>query len=439
MNKLVHLAAVSTVLAIWLASALPARAHEVVPAIADMEQVGDTLEFDVRLNIESFIAGIDLTDTDDTDTTPQAADYDALRALEPAALQEQFDAFWPDMAQQITILADGTEITPELAAVQFGEVGNVETVRETHLQFTADLPEGTKNVQVGWATEFGTLVLRQQGVDAPYDGYLEAGDVSDPIALVGGNAASGWETFWDYIPVGFDHIVPKGLDHILFVLGLFFLSTRIAPLLTQVTLFTLAHTITLAAAALGYVTVPGSIVEPLIAASIAYVAIENIFMQRLSPWRPIVIFGFGLLHGLGFASVLAEFGLPQASFIPALIGFNVGVEVGQLAVIAVMFLAVWQAIRVDRGANEALQAYAVYGVLSAVTIALMVWDPAGMTALMENPSVVFLGPMLMIFVLCAASVALRDQIGAYRRIVTIPASVFIAVIGIYWVIERVFL
>lgn len=439
MNKLVHLAAVSTVLAMWLASALPARAHEVVPAIADMEQVGDTLEFDVRLNIESFIAGIDLTDTADTDATPLAADYDALRALEPAALQEQFDAFWPDMAQQITILADGTQITPDLAAVQFGEVGNVETVRETHLQFTADLPAGTEIVQVGWATEFGTLALRQQGVDAPYDGYLEAGDMSDPIALVGGNAAGSWETFWNYIPVGFDHIVPKGLDHILFVLGLFFLSTRMRPLLTQVTLFTLAHTITLAAAALGYVSLPGSIVEPLIAASIAYVAIENIFMQRLSPWRPIVIFGFGLLHGLGFASVLAEFGLPQASFVPALIGFNVGVEVGQLAVIAVMFLAVWQAVRVDRGENEAMQAYAVYGVLSAVTIALMVWDPVGLSTVLETSPVVFLGPMLMIFVLCAAAVKLRDQIEAYRRIVAIPASVFIAVIGAYWFIERVFL
>jgi hypothetical protein len=440
-SKVSFLAVVSTILAFWIASSLPARAHEVLPAIADMEQVGDVLEFDVRLNIESFIAGIDLTETADTNDAPQAADYDELRALDPEALKTRFEAFWPDMALKVLVLVDGVRIVPVLTGIQAGDVGNVETVRETHLQFETPFLEGStpEIVQVGWPKEFGTLVLRQQGVDAPYDGYLEAGAMTDPIALSGGDQASGWQTFVNYIPVGFDHIVPKGLDHILFVLGLFFLSTRMRPLLTQVSLFTLAHTITLAAAALGYVSIPGSIVEPLIAASIAYVAIENIFMRNLSPWRPVIVFGFGLLHGLGFASVLGEFGLPEGSFIPALIGFNVGVEVGQLAVIAVMFLAVWQAIRVDRGENEARQGMAIYAVLVTATLALMMWDPAGLSAVLENPSVVFLAPMLMVFGLCFTAIVLRDHLDAYRRIVSIPASVFIAVVGIYWFVERVFL
>ena len=428
-------------LVFWLAFALPAHAHEVLPAIADMEHVGDTLAFDVRLNIESFIAGIDLTYTADTNDAPQAADYDELRALEPAALQARFEAFWPEMKTRIQIIVDGNPISPVLDAFQIGNVGNVETVRETHIQFTASFLPGDRpeTVQVGWAKEFGTLVIRQQGVDAPYDGYLEAGALTDPIALSGGDQASIWQTFVSYIPVGFDHIVPKGLDHILFVLGLFFLSTRMRPLLTQVSLFTLAHTITLAAAALGFVTVSGDIVEPLIAASIAYVAIENIFMRNLSPWRPMIVFGFGLLHGLGFASVLGEFGLPQGSFIPALIGFNIGVEVGQLAVIAVMFLAVWQAIRVDRGKNEATQGLAVYAVLIVATIALIIWNPAGLSEALGSPMLIFLAPMLAVFAFCMASVALRDHIDAYRRIVSIPASVFIAVVGTYWFVERVFL
>ena len=85
------------------------------------------------------------------------------------------------------------------------------------------------------------------------------------------------------------------------------------PLFWQVSAFTLAHTVTLALGALGLVSIPGSIVEPLIAASIVYVAVENIFLRKLSRWRPLVIFGFGLLHGLGFASVLGEFGLPRGS------------------------------------------------------------------------------------------------------------------------------
>ena len=130
------------------------------------------------------------------------------------------------------------------------------------------------------------FVLRQNGVDEPYDGYLEAGALSDPISLGGGDRLSPAQAFLAYIPIGFDHIVPKGLDHILFVLGLFFLSTRLRPLLWQVSAFTVAHTVTLGLGALGYVTLPPAIVEPVIAASIVFVAIENILTSGLSRWRP---------------------------------------------------------------------------------------------------------------------------------------------------------
>ena len=441
----------STAVAMWIMAAAPIRAHEILPAIADMEQQGETLQFDIRLTAESFIAGIDLTETADTNEAPQAAEYDDLRAYDAEALNTAFTAFWPQMAQRITIEIDGTPVTPELDVFEAGSIGNVELVRTSNLSFYATIPPGAQTVVVGWDRAFGTLVIRQMGVDAPYDGYLEAGALTDPITLAGGDQASGWQTFLNYIPVGFDHIVPKGLDHILFVLGLFFLSTRMRPLLTQVSLFTVAHTITLALAALGYTAGIEAffrdslgiefiaVVEPLIAASIAYVAIENIFMRGLSPWRPFIVFGFGLLHGLGFASVLGEFGLPAGSFVPALIGFNVGVEVGQLAVIAVMFMCVWQAVRVDRGANEAVQAVAFYGVLMLATLGLLWLDPVVLQEALENPAWVFLAPMAAVFALCLCSVVMRDRVDAYRQIVSIPASVFIALVGIYWVIERVFL
>ena len=136
---------------------------------------------------------------------------------------------------------------------------------------------------------------------------------------------------------GFDHIVPKGLDHILFVIGLFLLSVRLGPLLWQVTSFTIAHSITLALGALGLVSISPDVVEPLIAASIVFVALENLATDRLKPWRPALVFGFGLLHGLGFASVLAEFGMPNAHFLTALVAFNVGVELGQFAVVAACY------------------------------------------------------------------------------------------------------
>jgi hypothetical protein len=143
-----------------------------------------------------------------------------------------------------------------------------------------------------------------------------------------------------YVMLGFTHIVPKGLDHILFVLGLFLLSMRAKPLLLQVTAFTLAHSITLALSIYGVIALPASIVEPLIALSIAYVAIENIVFKEYRAWRPLIVFLFGLLHGLGFAGVLEKLGLPRDQFATALVSFNVGVELGQLAVILAAFLCV---------------------------------------------------------------------------------------------------
>jgi hypothetical protein len=152
-----------------------------------------------------------------------------------------------------------------------------------------------------------------------------------------------WKTAGLYLRLGFEHILPGGLDHILFVLALFLASTRLRPLLIQVSVFTLAHTFTLGLAAAGWISAPAAIVEPLIAVSIAFVAVENLFAREMTPWRPLVVFGFGLFHGLGFASVLLDLGLPDEQFLTALVGFNVGVELGQLAVIGISWLLLHRA------------------------------------------------------------------------------------------------
>lgn len=143
-----------------------------------------------------------------------------------------------------------------------------------------------------------------------------------------------------YLWLGYTHILPKGLDHILFVLGLFLLSPRWKAMVMQVTAFTIAHSITLALSIYGVVSLPSRVVEPLIALSIAYVAIENLFTRDLKPWRLALVFMFGLLHGLGFAGVLQELGLPRDEFLTALVAFNLGVEAGQLTVIAAALLVV---------------------------------------------------------------------------------------------------
>lgn len=316
-----------------------AAAHEVTPTIADLSVTDGNLSLDLRLNIEAFLAGIDLDDIADTNSSGQSDRYDAFRAMSPEMLLPQAQRFFADWAQDLDLRAPGP-VTLRLRDIVIDEIGDPELPRASHVVLSGQVPQEARELTLHWPDGSGGLVLRQQGVDAPFTGYLLGGETSPPIPLSGSVAPSGWSVFAGYIPVGFDHILPKGLDHILFVLGLFFLSTRLSSLIWQVSAFTLAHTVSLALGATGYINVNPSIVEPLIAASIVYVAVENVLSQGLSRVRPVVIFGFGLLHGLGFASVLADFGLPDGQFVPALIGFNVGVEIGQLTVIAIAYLAV---------------------------------------------------------------------------------------------------
>jgi len=167
----------------------------------------------------------------------------------------------------------------------------------------------------------------------------EAGGPDAPADAVGpaGGAGDRWAALWDSLKVGFIHVAFEGPDHVLFVLGLFLLSRKWRPLLWQVSMFTLAHTFTLFLSALGLVRAPTTLVETVIAASIAYVAIENICREDYSRWRLLVVFAFGLVHGLGFAGRFAERDLSPANFVTALIGFNVGVEFAQLAVLAIAF------------------------------------------------------------------------------------------------------
>ncbi len=153
-------------------------------------------------------------------------------------------------------------------------------------------------------------------------------------------APSGWVVAWTYTRLGVQHIL-EGSDHLAFVAALMLIVHGWSMLVKTVTAFTVAHSITLALAAFGYVSLPSPPVETMIAFSILLVAAEAIHMRRggrsLATRRPwIVAFAFGLLHGFGFAGALVEIGLPQGDIPLALLFFNVGVELGQLAFIAVL-------------------------------------------------------------------------------------------------------
>ncbi len=143
------------------------------------------------------------------------------------------------------------------------------------------------------------------------------------------------EVLKDYLGLGFTHVLPLGFDHMLFILTIFLLNTHLKSVVWQCTVFTIAHSLTLGLSSAGLIVPPFAWVEALIAFSIVVAAIENILHSELSRWRLVLIFVFGLIHGMGFATALSEIGLPNQHFFSALLAFNVGVELGQLAVVLI--------------------------------------------------------------------------------------------------------
>jgi len=325
----------------WMFCAFSAVAHEIRPAVVTISFTAPQYQVEINTNVEALLAGVSPKHTD-TNESPNAKRYDELRALAPAELKAELERFMPTLLGGMALEFDGERAeAPQVTAVDVPAVGDVKLARLSTIRLQGKLPAGVREFRWSYSRDFGdnVLKLRETGLGGEANVWLQGGDWSDPYVFGKGmTPRTTLEVIGQYTVLGFTHILPYGLDHILFVLGLFLLSARWKSLLIQVTAFTVAHSITLALTIYGVFSLPASIVEPLIALSIAYVAIENMITKDLHPWRPFVVFGFGLLHGMGFAGVLQEIGLPRSEFLTALVSFNVGVELGQLAVIALAFL-----------------------------------------------------------------------------------------------------
>lgn len=353
-------------LLVMTAALLPAtaRAHDVgttqVALVIDANrQVAATIDVDpdallLRLQIG---AGEDLALPDDP-------------AARTAAIAARSEAF----LSAVALSADGQPVPLRFQYLPARAADDVRGAAST-IQLTGIVPAGARHLTWRYDLPLGSYALRivQPGFPEVVH-WLVGGRTSEPLPLRASASRSSWRVAREYLWLGVVHIVPRGLDHILFVLGLFLLRRDWRPLLAQVSVFTLAHSITLALSVTSTIEVPARLVEPLIGASIAWVAVNNLRSTALTPARLGVVFLFGLLHGLGFAGVLSELGLPAGSLAVALAAFNVGVEVGQLTVLA---------------------------------------TAAAATAL----------------------VAARGGI-PYRRWVTVPASVAIAIVGVYWTVSR---
>lgn len=332
-----------------LLCAAPASAHDLALAKGEIVLLQDG-RFRVELELERDAALFALPPAIDAPAVLRDV-HRALAPLDDATREKRIGFLRGMVSELLPVLFDGA---PADLEVEFPDHHSA-SAREAHplhvlgrrVALAGHVPAGAKQLVLGGTfASTAALTLRWQGEPEGETRIVQRGAPMEPFQL-DRPRPSRWATLLTYGRLGFVHILPLGLDHILFVLGLFFLSARWKPLLWQVTTFSLAHSLTLGLSIYGLVSAPGWLVEPLIAASIACVAVENLLVRELTPWRPFVVLGFGLLHGLGFAGVLAELGLPRASFMSALVGFNLGVEAGQLAVLALAFAAVgWLGQRV---------------------------------------------------------------------------------------------
>ena len=301
---------------------------------------------EIRASIEALLTGIN-AQYQDTTQAPTAEDYDRLRVLESPALLAAFQPFRNEMLSSVQLHFDGQLALSDITEVNIPAPGYAKVPRISLIVLEGEVPTGSRALTFYYPAAFGDSAVRVRQVDEVNERWhwsawqwIREDIASEAFSLTEVfSPPTTWDIFVDYAVAGFEHIVPVGADHILFVLGLYLFSSRMRPLLWQVTMFTIAHSITLPLAMLGHVTLPERVVEPLIALSIAYVGVENLWHRRLHKSRLFLVFGFGLLHGLGFARMLDEFGMPEGAFVTALVAFNVGVEFGQLAIIAVAWLA----------------------------------------------------------------------------------------------------
>jgi hydrogenase/urease accessory protein HupE len=300
----------------------------------------------------------------------KAASGQASSAPGRDSMQGLLQNFDDEFRQRVKVAFDGVEVHPAIAYSVTPGTGST-SASVAAIRLTGQIPPGAQNFTWTYAWTFASygMTMRNAASDHPLTQWLEGGQRSAPFVLAAPAAVVGRLTVSRrYFSLGFTHIVPLGLDHMLFVLGIFLLSGRVRSVLLQVSAFTVAHSITLGLTMYGLVTVSPRIVEPLIAISIAYIAIENIFLSELKSWRVALVFAFGLMHGMGFAGALKELGLPRSEFVTALLTFNLGVEAGQLAVIGAGFLLVgwhcanrpWYRSRIVVPASMIIACTAVY-------------------------------------------------------------------------------
>ena len=319
--------------------------HEIKPSIADFTYDENFLNIKIRLNAELILSNIDASKISNTNSSSLSDIYDKLRILNKIELEELFKSSWQEISTNIDIKINNETKKINLINIEVEDIKNFEISRDTHIYLQVLLNNNSEYFTFSWIKKYGPIILRENNNDKLEDElfteYLQSGIESNQFSFNEKNFKNTLNSFINFFVLGVEHIIPKGLDHILFIFGLFLFSSSLKKLITQITIFTIAHSITLIFVSLSLMKINPQIVEPIIALSIVYVGIENIFKNYVKEYlRYVVILFFGLLHGLGFALVLSDIGYRSTDLFINLISFNIGIEVAQISLVLVLYLLI---------------------------------------------------------------------------------------------------
>ncbi len=321
------------------------NSHEIKPSIADFTYDENYLNFKIRLNAELILSNIDASKVSNTDSSSLSETYDKLRVLESKNLEQIFQNSWDEIRSNIEIKINNESKQINLIKIKVENIKNFEISRDTNVYFRVLLDNNSEQFTFKWIKNYGPIILRENNNNKAENElvteYLQSGIISNQISFKENNFSNILNSFSKFFVLGVQHIIPKGLDHILFIFGLFLFSTSLKKLITQITIFTIAHSITLIFVSLSLMKINPQIVEPIIALSIFYVGLENIFKNYIKEYlRYVIILFFGLLHGLGFALVLSDIGYRSSDLFINLISFNIGIEVAQISIVLILYLLI---------------------------------------------------------------------------------------------------
>ncbi len=321
------------------------NSHEIKPSIADFTYDEKYLNFKIRLNAELILSNIDASKVSNTDSSSLSETYDKLRVLESKNIEQIFQNSWDEISSNIDIKIDNESKQINLTKIKVENIKNFEISRDTNVYFRVLLDNNSEQFTFKWIKNYGPIILRENNNNKSENElvteYLQSGIISNQISFKENNFSNILNSFSKFFVLGVQHIIPKGLDHILFIFGLFLFSTSLKKLITQITIFTIAHSITLIFVSLSLMKINPQIVEPIIALSIFYVGLENIFKNYIKEYlRYVIILFFGLLHGLGFALVLSDIGYRSSDLFINLISFNIGIEVAQISIVLILYLLI---------------------------------------------------------------------------------------------------